>query len=283
MSSTDKIKPVVAGVRDAIAEAAGSVSRYQHLKDENKRLRKQLRRLGAPAPAPSTHKPVPTGMPKTPRRLAKPLEGDEAAIVDTFHVLYKDIHKIEKATYWFGTRAYKLPSDLWIYQELLHELKPDLVIETGTLHGGSALFLAHMMDLIGNGEIVTIDVSAGVHPRPQHPRITYIQGSSSDPEIVAGVAERAASAETVMALLDSDHSKTHVLDEMRAYGPLITRGSYMVVEDTNINGHPTQPTFGPGPFEAVEEYLEENSDFEIDRAREKFLVTFNPSGYLRRK
>jgi cephalosporin hydroxylase len=209
--------------------------------------------------------------------------GDEAAVVDAFHVLYKDIRKVEKATWWFGTRVYKIPFDLWIYQELIHELKPDLIVETGTLHGGSALFLAHMMDLVDNGEIVTIDVAGGDGVRPVHPRITYITGSSVDPEIVAGVKARAEGAKTVLVLLDSDHRKKHVLAEMAAYGPLVTPGSYMVVEDTNINGHPTHENWGEGPWEAVEVFMEDNKDFEIDLAREKFMVTFNPRGFLRRR
>jgi cephalosporin hydroxylase len=157
------------------------------------------------------------------------------------------------------------------------------VIETGTLYGGSALFLAHMMDLLGKGEIVTIDVNPGERPRPEHPRITYLTGSSIDPEIVAQAAERARAAETVLVLLDSDHDRKHVLKELAAYAPLVTPGSYLVVEDTNINGHPTRPDGRPGPFEAVEEFMESNDDFTIDHEREKFLVTFNPSGFLRRK
>ena len=85
-----------------------------------------------------------------------------------------------------------------------------------------------------------------------------------------------------MVDLDSNHSKQHVLEEMRAYAPMITIGNYLIVEDTNINGHPVLPEFGPGPMEAVEEFLKENHDFVPDPSREKFLVTFNPGGYLRK-
>ena len=86
-----------------------------------------------------------------------------------------------------------------------------------------------------------------------------------------------------MAVLDSDHSKDNVSRELKAYSPLVTPGNYLIVEDTNINGHPVYPAFGPGPTEAVDEFLRENSDFEIDRAMEKFLVTFNPSGFLKKR
>jgi cephalosporin hydroxylase len=98
--------------------------------------------------------------------------------------------------------------------------------------------------------------------------------------MVAEVAARASG--TVMVVLDSDHSAAHVLDELRAYAPLVTPGSYLVVEDTNINGHPVFDSFGPGPTEAVTKFLDESSAFVVDRSREKFLLTFNPSGWLRR-
>ena len=96
------------------------------------------------------------------------------------------------------------------------------------------------------------------------------------------MAERAAGAGTVLVVLDSDHSRDHVLAEPRAYAPLVTPGSYLVVEDTNINGHPVYEAFGPGPMEAVQDFLKERDDFEADRSREKFLLTFNPRGWLRK-
>ncbi len=86
-----------------------------------------------------------------------------------------------------------------------------------------------------------------------------------------------------MVILDSDHSRDHVLRELELYSPLVTPGCYLVVEDTNVNGHPVSPEFGPGPMEAVEAFLETTNDFEVDRSREKLLLTFNPSGYLRRR
>lgn len=222
------------------------------------------------------------GSPAPPRRVTKALEGDEKSVVNAFHVLYKDVRKIEKATWFLGVRVYKCPFDLWVYQELIHELKPDLIVETGTLHGGSALYLASMMDLVDKGEIITVDVAPGEGVRPEHPRVTYLTGSSIGPEIVERIRRRAENADTVMVLLDSDHRKKHVLAEMRAYGPIVTHGSYMVVEDTNINGHPTHVGWGEGPMEAVEAFMQETDEFVIDRAREKFMMTFNPSGWLRR-
>jgi cephalosporin hydroxylase len=202
--------------------------------------------------------------------------------IRAFHELYYNSRETTwKDTRWRGVRAQKCPLDLWVYQEILHEVQPDLVVETGTAEGGSALFLASMLDLLGRGAVVTIDV---VHrpDYPRHPRITYVHGSSTDPVIVADTARRVDPGARVLVILDSDHSKDHVLNEMRAYAPLVSTGSYLIVEDTNINGHPVLPEFGPGPWEAVEEFLETSDQFEVDRSREKLLLTFNPMGYLKR-
>jgi cephalosporin hydroxylase len=204
-------------------------------------------------------------------------------VIDAFHELYyngpRGEQEIYKNTTWMGVPCEKCPLDMWIYQEILHEVRPDLIIETGTRHGGSALFLAHMLDLLGKGRIVTIDVEA--LPRPHHPRITYITGSSDDPDVVAGALPTAADV-VCLVILDSDHSKQHVLRELELLAPVVSVGSYLIVEDTNINGHPTFPEFGPGPYEAVEEFLQNNNNFIVDDAREKFLMTFNPRGFLKR-
>ena len=182
---------------------------------------------------------------------------------------------------WMGVAALKCPFDLWIYQEILHEIRPGLLVETGTARGGSALFLASMLDLLGNGEIVSIDIVR--RPEwPSHPRLTYLTGSSTSPAILDDVRQRAAKAERVMVILDSDHKKDHVLAELRAFAPLVSKESYLIVEDTNINGHPVFPGFGPGPWEAIDEFLAGTKSFVRDRDRERFLVTFNPGGYLRR-
>jgi cephalosporin hydroxylase len=162
------------------------------------------------------------------------------------------------------------------------ETRPDLIIETGTNMGGSALFLASMCDLLSNGEIVTIDI--GERPdRPDHPRITYLLGSSTDPDVLAQLTSKLESANRVMVILDSDHSEGHVFDELTTLGPLVTPGCYLIVEDTIVNGNPVLPDFGPGPAEAVTRYLNDRQSlFVVDSSREKFHLTFNPGGYLRR-
>ena len=182
---------------------------------------------------------------------------------------------------WMGVAALKCPFDLWVYQEILHETRPDVILETGTARGGSALFLASIFDMLGTGEVVSIDIVR--RPEwPTHPRVTYLTGSSTSPAVLAEVRRRIAGTSRVMVILDSDHKKDHVLGELQAYAPLVTGGMYLIVEDTNINGRPVFPGFGPGPGEAVDEFLAGNRAFVRDPARERFFVTFNPGGYLRR-
>ena len=208
----------------------------------------------------------------------------EKATIDDFHNLYytglEGENEIYLRTTWMNVPCQKCPLDLWIYQEIFAELKPDLVIETGTYYGGSALYMAHVLDVLGKGEIITIDISDRA-PRPIHPRIRYIEGSSADEDLIRGLLKERPD-EVRLVILDSDHSRTHVLEELRILSPFVSIGSYLIVEDTNINGHPTLPTFGEGPYEAVEEFLQTSSDFMVDSSREKFLMTFNPRGFLKR-
>ncbi len=200
-------------------------------------------------------------------------------VTDEFHRIYM---AAMPKTHWLGVSAVKCPLDLWIYQELIFELKPDLIVECGTASGGSALFLATICDVLNSGRIVTIDIAESLD-RPKHKRIVYLRGSSVSEEMKERVQKLIRTDdEVVMVILDSDHHKEHVLAELRFYGKLVTKGSYLIVEDTHINGHPVYPNFGPGPWEAVEEFLNNGTDFARDRAKEKFLLTFNPNGYLKR-
>jgi cephalosporin hydroxylase len=211
--------------------------------------------------------------------------GSDQEIVDRFHLLYYSDHKRTVAnTFWRGVQTAKCPLDLWIYQEILFERRPDVIVETGTYMGGSAYYLASMCDLLDTGRVITVDIKKRRPERlPQHPRIDYRNGSSVEPEVVAGVADSIQPGERAMVILDSDHRFDHVAAELRAYSPLVTPGDYLIVEDTNVNGHPIRPGHGPGPMEAVDEFLAGADDFEIDPAREKFYMTFNPRGYLRRR
>lgn len=208
---------------------------------------------------------------------------DARDAVAAFHELYYDsMNQTWKNTFWFGVQTAKTPTDLWVYQEILWETRPDLIVECGTAYGGSALFLASLMDLLGAGAVCTVDVQE-MPDRPVHPRIEYVLGSSTDPGVFTEVSARAASAERVMVLLDSDHSCAHVTEELALYADLVTPGCYLIVEDTNVNGHPVVPEFGPGPAEALDAFLAADERFEVDATREKLLFTFNPGGFLRRR
>jgi cephalosporin hydroxylase len=203
-------------------------------------------------------------------------------VVNPFHrVFYYSSRETWADTKWLGVPLLKCPFDLWVYQEILEEVRPTVIVECGTAYGGSALYLASICDLLGHGEVITVDMEVAAYPnRPVHDRISYIEGSSTAPETVSRVKGLIAGREPVMVILDSDHSKQHVLEELGLYGPLVSRGSYLIVEDTNVNGHPVLTNFGPGPTEAIAEFTQENSAFIRDTTREKYLLTFNPNGYL---
>jgi len=203
-------------------------------------------------------------------------------IVEQFHRFYYDSYVWQDATCWLGIATEKCPTDLWVYQEIIYQTKPSVIIECGTAQGGSALFLASMCDLMNSGKVLTIDIKDEVG-RPRHPRIEYLIGSSTSREIVRRIEESLDGKDKVMVILDSNHTKEHVLNELRTYSRFVTKGNYLIVEDTNVNGHPVFPEHGPGPLEAVSEFLKETKDFVADRDREKFFLTFSPNGYLRKR
>ncbi|MCX7970389.1 MAG: cephalosporin hydroxylase family protein [Negativicutes bacterium] len=210
----------------------------------------------------------------------------ESNVINLFHILYysKPLPqggRIWENTLWMGRQILKCPFDMWMYQELMYRLQPDFVVETGTFMGGSALYLANICDIIGKGEVITIDVEAR-EGLPVHDRIHYITGSSTDPEVVERVRKSVAGAENVLVILDSDHASHHVLAEMRIWRQFVPVGGYMIVEDSNVNGHPVQSGHGPGPMEAIAEFMSETDEFVIDAGCERFLLTQNPCGYLRR-
>jgi cephalosporin hydroxylase len=203
---------------------------------------------------------------------------DRAAIARAHDVFYASDAWTKAG--WLGTQALKNPLDLWVYQEIIAETRPALIVETGTWRGGSALYMASVCDLLGEGEVVSIDIEPARDDYPQHPRITYLAGrSSTDPAVVEEVRGRAAGRPTLI-ILDSDHSQRHVEEELAAYAPLVPVGCYLIVEDSNIGQ--IREDLMPGPLQAIERFLAATNEFEVDREREKFLITFNPSGYLRR-
>lgn len=210
---------------------------------------------------------------------------DEEVIRD-FYELWFHAADTWQRNEWFGLQTLQNPFDVWVTQEILWEVKPDLIIETGTFKGGSTLLWATLLEQINpDAKIVTIDVRNLNEKARSHPLwekyVTFLEGGSTDPEIVAEV-ERLAQGKRALVILDSDHSKAHVLGELRAYAPLVPPGSYVIAQDGFIHGHPIRPDVPPGPYEAVQEYLKETDDFEVDRSRERLLFTFNPGGFLKR-
>ena len=201
---------------------------------------------------------------------------------------------------WLGRPIIQYPQDMIAMQEIIWEVKPDLIIETGIAHGGSLIFSAAMLELVAvctgiEGEVVGIDIDIRPHNRkaieehPMYKRISMIQGSSVAPEIVAQVAEKAKGKKRILVCLDSNHTHDHVLAELDAYAPLTTVGSYCVVFDTVVEDMPRELSgdrpWGPGnnPKTAVFEYLKTHPEFEIDRGiQNKILITVAPEGYLKR-
>ena len=192
--------------------------------------------------------------------------------------------------YFHNVPIEKNPLDLWMVQQIIYELQPDLIVETGTWRGGSALYWAHTLNGMGleRSRVVTVDIQVAHQTAATHPLwkkyVTAITGSSTDPDVVARIALMAKGKKTLIAL-DSDHRMAHGLKELSLYSPMVSRGSYLIVEDTHMDGVPTAPSFGPGPMAAVRKFLEEGGDklFEQDVTREAYIMTFNPGGWLRRK
>lgn len=197
---------------------------------------------------------------------------------------------------WLGRPMIQLPMDAMAMQELIWTVKPDLVIETGVAHGGSVVLSASMLELLGQGEVLGVDIEIRAHNRQaieSHPlahRIRLIEGSSVAPEVVAQVRAAAAGKQRVLVFLDSNHTHDHVLAELNAYADLVSVGSYCVVFDTFVEDMPedyvwTDRPWGKGdnPKTAVWEYLRSHPEFLIDKSIEdKLLVTSAPDGFLRR-
>lgn len=196
---------------------------------------------------------------------------------------------------WMGRPIIQYPQDMVAMQEIIWAVKPDLIIETGIAHGGSLVFYASMLELIGApGIVLGVDIDIREHNRvaidahPMRKRIQMIQGSSLDPGLVRQVSDVAKGAKRILVALDSNHTHQHVLEELQLYSPFVTEGSYLVVFDTIVEDmpksfYPDRP-WGPGdnPKTAVAEFLRSNRRFEIDDDIEKkLLLTVAPSGYLR--
>ncbi len=201
---------------------------------------------------------------------------------------------------WLGRPIIQYPQDMIAMQEIIWEVKPDLIVETGIAHGGSLIFSAAMLELVAactgiEGEVIGIDIDIRPHNRkaieehPMYKRISMIQGSSIVPEIVAQVVEKAKGKKRILVCLDSNHTHEHVLAELEAYAPLTTVGSYCVVFDTVVEDMPKELAgerpWGPGnnPKTAAHQYVKTHPEFEADNSIDnKLLISVAPDGYLKR-
>lgn len=205
-----------------------------------------------------------------------------AKIIKDFNALY---YKLNQQTWcntkWRGVPLCKTPTDLWIYQELIHAVQPDLIVETGTLAGGSALFLHDMLKVNElYGWVISIDVDMkNLYAMAKTSLVKFLQAPSESFEAISFVKAHIAAYECkkVMVILDSNHEKEHVLKELKLYAPLVSVGSALIVEDTNNH---------PGPKDAVEEWFADHEEngyrFKPDHMCEKFMLTFNRDGYYER-
>lgn len=206
----------------------------------------------------------------------------------------------EKYTYqfrWMGRPIIQLPTDIVAMQDVIWRTRPDLIIETGVAHGGSVIFSASMLQLLGGDRhVIGIDIDIREHNRkeieksPVFSRITLLEGSSTDEDIVRNVYDIAKNYRKIMVILDSDHTESHVLKELHAYAPLVSNGCYLVVYDTSVEYMPDdlnadRPwSVRNNPFTAVKKFLESDQTFEIDHEIESYLMITNaPSGWLRKK
>jgi len=193
---------------------------------------------------------------------------------EAYHKWFYDSHGWSKGA-WCGNQVLKSPTDLILLQEIIYTNKPQIIVETGTWCGGSALFMAMVLDQLGEGWIISIDTSDTLN-RPTHPRIQYLKGDSSFQDVGEYAQHMEAGIARTMVVLDSDHHYPHVLKELQLWAPKVTRGQYLVVEDTNLNGHPVQPGWGKGPGEAAQDFFNTSKDFKKDtELLKKYGFSFN--------
>lgn len=204
-------------------------------------------------------------------------------------------HKYAYNFSWMGRPIIQFPQDMIAMQEIVWRVRPEVIVETGIAHGGSIVYYASLLELLGNGEVIGIDVDIREHNRTailEHPmakRVVMVEGSSIDPETIAKVTARVAGRRAIV-VLDSNHTHEHVLAELRGYAPMTCIGGYCVVMDTLVEQMPARLAahdrpWGPGnnPATAVSTYLREDCRFEVDATFDaKLLITVAPGGYLRR-
>ena len=184
---------------------------------------------------------------------------------------------------WMGTPIWKNPLDAWIYQEIIHEVQPDVIIEIGSRYGGGTKYLANLLDMLGKGMVISIDIDRSVY-NLDHERVKVLTGNSSDPKIISEVACMCR-GKNVLVIQDGDHSKKQALEDLENYSRFISVNSYFIMEDGIVDLFHYDDGLGfqeEGPLAAIEEFLSRNSHFVIDSSRERYILTYNPKGFLKR-
>ena len=189
--------------------------------------------------------------------------------------------QVKKRTTYFGVRAIKNPLDFWVYCDIMYEVKPDVVIEIGNCYGGGTLALAHVLDNLQKGKVIGLDIDHSEVPRivRKHPRITLITGDAC--ESFEKVKEFIGRKDKVLVIEDSSHTYENTLNVLKKFESLVTRGSYFIVE-YSVCHHGLEDGPDPGPYEAIEEFMQDNTSFEIDRTKESYFITWNPKGFLKK-
>ena len=233
------------------------------------------------ADAPKEEEPKANVVKKTP-----PDPAVDKAALDRVITMWSESKNTFFRNKWLGLPTLQNPMDVWVTQEIMFETKPDFIVEAGTFVGGSAALWATILAQINpKGRVITIDVVDRMAEARKLPivkrHVDFLLGSSTDDKVVKEVKRR-VKGHSAMVILDSLHTKEHVLNELHAYAPIIPVGGYLIVQDAFLNGHPAPEGWGPGPYEAVEEFLKESNNFVSDRDRERLMITFNPTGFLKR-
>jgi cephalosporin hydroxylase len=235
--------------------------------------RSHPRRMTAKAFAVAQQAEGPDGRPEQPVPMPEELR---ASFVEAY---WRTL--VWRSTTWLGRRLPNPPTDLITYQEIMARVRPDVVIETGSGSGGRALYLASVCELLGHGRVVSVDPKQS-ESLPQHPRITYVEGQAHNDATLAEVRRLVGDDTNGMVVLGSRGSAQRMKREFDAYCGFVGVGSYVIMEDTILNGHPVFPGFGPGPHEGAKRALSDHGEFVADSEMERHGLTFNPGGYLRR-
>jgi len=196
--------------------------------------------------------------------------------------------KVVLKTKWLGVTSIQYPNDNWVMQEIISEIKPDFIVETGTANGGTTLFYATVLEKVNpKGKVITVDIDPRIEEAGKfqvfRDKVEVIKGDSVSAEVIDAISKRVKNCK-VLVTLDSLHTKKHVLKELNLYSNFVSLNSYIVVQDTHLGEQKDslRHVKGGGPWEAMEEFLKNNKNFEIDHSKEKYFITQHPSGFLKR-